>query len=623
MCPTTDPSFVLLDDGLSVSGASSRLYVKLLERIECATPEDLAGCFTRLDHALNNGGFVIGLFGYELGFALEPRSLCDANLPVASAPLFTLLVFAQCNFLRHEEVDAWVDRAIRERRKDHRPSGIARLREGIDRQEYIRRIARIHEYIRAGDTYQVNFTFPLFFDTFGDPFALYAALRRRQRVEYGAFISLPERSVLSFSPELFLKREGTRFVTKPMKGTSRRGAMPEEDAARAALLREEPKTRAENVMIVDLLRNDLGRIARPGSVHVRSLFDIETYPTLLQMTSTVEASIDPLTTLHDIFRALFPCGSVTSAPKIRTMQIIRELENSPRGLYTGAIGYIDPNRDFTFNVAIRTIVINADTRGQMGVGSGIVADSDAQAEWEECLLKARFMVELDPGFALLETLSCRPVANATHAPLRLSIRYLNAHLARLIASARYFGFACRPTRLRTQLAKALVNLAENTSYRLRLTLTKNGVVEIGAEPIGEDMPASANRNTVPGVRLSQTAIDADDLFCRHKTTYRPVYDGALKQAQAAGCWDEIFLNRRGELAEGARSNVFLQIDGRLVTPHVSSGALPGVMRAMILADPGYAASERVLTLDDLRRADRIWLTNAVRGMLEVKLVGVS
>jgi para-aminobenzoate synthetase/4-amino-4-deoxychorismate lyase len=351
-------------------------------------------------------------------------------------------------------------------------------------------------------------------------------------------------------------------------------------------------------MIVDLLRNDLGRICTMGSVHVEDLFTIERYETLLQMTSTVAGTLRPDLTFYDIFRALFPSGSITGAPKIRTMQIIRDLEQHARGIYTGAIGHISPNRSATFNVAIRTLTLN-NGHAAMGVGGGIVADSDPAAEYRECLLKASFLTHAPNDFQLIETILWNGAFDL-----------LTEHLDRLAASAAYFNFTFDRDAIITQLKSQAVTFEPNVKYRVRLLLDDAGTTTITSIPL----------TTKPTglICLSTEATSSTDLFLHHKTTRRTLYDRLYQQAIAQNCDDVIFFNERGELTEGAICNIFLRKGNTLFTPPLTSGVLPGIYRRYILETNPHA-KEKVLTLEDLHTADTIYICNSVRGMNEVKL----
>lgn len=407
-------------------------------------------------------------------------------------------------------------------------------------------------------------------------------------MRYGGFVGDAGGGVVSLSPELFLERRGERLLTRPMKGTAPRAQPPE-------VLRDSVKDRAENLMIVDLLRNDLGRVAENGSVSVDELFAIEDYPTVWQMVSAVSATVRDKS-FADILGALFPCGSITGAPKIRAMQIAAELESGPRGLYTGALGWLAPDGDFRLNVAIRTLELAADGRGRLGIGSAVVADSLAAAEWRECLLKASFLGECDPGIVLIETLRREDG----------SYPRLAGHLQRLRASAQWLGFPLDEAELQAQLAAQ----PATATWRVRLTLDKVGRLDVqsfalGGEPAGPRFAL-----------LAEQTIVADDPLRRHKTSSRALYDTALKGiADDPQVFDVVFLNAEGEVAEGARSNVFIERDGGLLTPPLESGALPGVLRGELLA--AGKAREAVLRVEDL--AGGFLLGNALRGLIPVSL----
>jgi para-aminobenzoate synthetase/4-amino-4-deoxychorismate lyase len=502
----------------------------------------------------------------------------------------------------------------------------------LNEAEYAQRIAQIHEWIRAGDVYQLNFTAPLKFEAPGSAAALYARLRARQPVDYSAFLHCePGRRILSFSPELFFRIDDDgatrRIVTRPMKGTARRGRTTREDREIAEWLANDPKNRSENVMIVDLVRNDLGRVAQTGSVKVEGLFAVERYPTLWQMTSTVSAELRPEAGFHDVFRALFPCGSVTGAPKVRATQLIAELEDGPRGVYTGAIGFFSP-RQTIFNVAIRTLELNG-TRGTMGAGSGVVIDSDAAEEFRECLLKARFLIEpahrgsnqisenvnivSQPGrFFLIETMLWEG-----GYPL------LEVHLDRLEDSAAYFDFACDRAAVRAALEdharpfadRKFANAGPPSPRKVRLHFDAEANVQIGSEVL----PTPGDPNRIGRVRIAAERTDPADRMLYHKTTHRRLYNRAFEQAVRDGFDDVLFLNLRGGVTEGAISNVFAVKDGRWFTPPIECGLLAGVYRRHLL-ETRPEIEERVLSLEDLRSADAIYLCNAVRGLRRVEVI---
>jgi len=520
---------------------------------------------------------------FEFGYLLEPATAPAGWSPSPERPLARFWRFRQRVEMDADAATKWLAAHGAER-----PAGVGGIVSSVDEHRHAAAVDRIRDYIFAGDCYQANFTFPLAFEWFGTPLALYARLRERQPVRYGGFVDAADGGIVSLSPELFLERTGDRLVTRPMKGTLAR-------AEPAARLQASAKDRAENLMIVDLLRNDLGRIAVKGSVEVESLFAIEDYPTVWQMVSQVSAS-NPGVGLAEILRALFPCGSITGAPKIRATQILGELEDAPRGLYSGAFGWITPGGDFRLNVAIRTLELAADHRGRLGIGSGIVADSQPVAEWQECLLKAQFLRDCDPGLKLIETLR----RDGGMYPMWAG------HLERLRRSAAYFGFPLDEELLLRQLGLQ----PYQGTRRVRVTLDKAGTIDVQSTALDATPPA------LQQAMLAEARIDANDPLRRHKTTARPLYDAALHALPAdSPVFDLIFLNERGEVAEGARSNVFVEIDGVLLTPPLNSGALPGVLRAQLLATG--RARESVLWPADL--AGGFFLGNALRGLIPVML----
>ncbi|OYT73986.1 MAG: aminodeoxychorismate synthase, component I [Armatimonadetes bacterium JP3_11] len=476
----------------------------------------------------------------------------------------------------------------------------------LTQSDYDYAVRRIRDFIGAGDVYQVNYSFRLRTTLPTDDgmlLSLFCHLYRAQPVPYAAYIDAGEYVILSLSPELFFALEGKRIVSRPMKGTAPRGVTLEEDLQQAQALRCSEKNRAENLMIVDMVRNDLGRIAAMGTVRVPRLFEVERYATLWQMTSTVEAQTDA--SLPEIFRALFPAASITGAPKIRAMQIIHELETTPRGIYTGAVGVVLPNRQAQFNVAIRTLCYDRATQQfEYGVGSGIVWDSENQAEYAECLTKAHLLLRTHPEFELLETLLWR---------VGRGYFLLEKHLQRLQRSADYFGFPFDELKVRRLLMEASGRYASTESLRrarCRLLLNRRGEVRVQMSPLEPKPP-------VWRVALAPEPIDPSEVFLYHKTTHRTVYEKA--RAAYPHCEDVILWNPRGEITESTLANVVVRLDGRLYTPPVGCGLLNGVYRQHLL-ERG-TIQERILTMEELLRAEAIYLINSVRGWVRVNLCG--
>jgi para-aminobenzoate synthetase / 4-amino-4-deoxychorismate lyase len=602
----------------------SRCYTGFVREHRAATPASLEGAWAEVLADLRAGLHAVLLADYEWGVALHGLAPGEpAGGPGAVGGL-RVLMFRSLEHLTTSQAEQWLS-AHDAGAQEPTPAGALDLVESIDDEGFDAAIARIHAAIQSGETYQVNFSYRLHGRSFGSPVALYRRLRARQPVGYGAFIALPPppgrrgagaRHVLSLSPELFLRHDDGVLTARPMKGTApRHSGDPAADAAQAAWLRADEKNRAENLMIVDLLRNDLGRIAEGGTVAAPALFAVEPYATVWQMTSTVQARLRRGVDMPALLRATFPCGSITGAPKHRTMQLIDHLEGTPRGLYCGAIGWVDAPRaggpaigDFCLSVAIRTLTLGEAQMGlapvAMGVGAGIVLDSLAQDEREECRLKARFLTGLDPGFALIETMRHAPGAGVPMWP---------QHMARLARSAARFGFNFDEPALRAAYEALRPALAPSGDTRLRLALRHDGSAEWQHAPLEPLGPGPVR------LRWADEVLPLHLPMASHKTGHRAAYDRAVQSAQAAGAFDGLLLREDGVLLEGGRTNVFVRRDGRWWTPPLADGVLPGVMRAQILADEQFGASERSLWREDVEQAEALIVCNALRGALPAVL----
>jgi para-aminobenzoate synthetase/4-amino-4-deoxychorismate lyase len=615
---TASSCFALLDDQQApATQAASRLYTGHVTTLKISDAAALDDALSHMQQALAQGLHAITLLTYELGAELhgvQPHDQ-DAHSSVPNQ-VSQILLFRHCERLTAEQVAHWLQTSNHAQVSS--PAGIANLQASVGSAEFTAALARIHAYIQAGDSYQINYTYRLGFDVYGSPLELYRRLRERQPVPYGALIGLPDGSaVLSLSPELFVRHSQGELQAQPMKGTARADTINgQNDAALSAALSGDPKNRAENVMIVDLLRNDFGRVAQAGSVRVPKLFEVERFGDVLQMTSTVCASLRADVGLAELLRAVLPCGSIVGAPKRRSLQIIRELEADERGLYTGVIGWFEPSAantppnklpDFCLAVPIRTLTLaplhGGLRAGVMGVGAGIVHDSQPQAEYEECQLKARFLTGLGHDFELFETL---------HASCEEGVRHLTQHLQRLNQSAAVFGFPMNQDAIAQALADACAALPPGTAHRLRLALDARGHIKLQSAPL------QALTGPVRAL-LASEPTEASDLFLRHKTTLRARYDAGWRAAEAEGAFDMLFFNAKGELTEGGRSNVFVKLQGRWYTPPLACGVLPGVMRSVLLDDPEWNASERRLSRDDLLAAEALVLCNALRGALPATL----
>ena len=610
-------SFTLLDDcEASDRQPTSRLYTALQQELICNDAADFDAMMAQLQDSLSQGLYAVGVFSYELGVVLQGLDISTAAQPSR------ILLYQHCQQFTRRQVDNW----LVQQASGDAVAGIADLVTNVDEEQFSRAIASIQAYIAAGDTYQVNYTFRFRFKTYGHLCALYQRLRERQSVPYGALIALPDGSaVLSLSPELFVRHHQGTVTVCPMKGTAAAfvsGTDQENEQVNALLSRqlsEDRKNRAENVMIVDLLRNDLSRIARLGTVQVTDMFRVQRFNSVLQMTSGVSARVRKDVDLSELFRAIYPCGSITGAPKYRTMQIIQELETEPRGIYTGAIGWFDPPAaaqselpplpDFCLSVPIRTLHVQAPDSagirsGVMGVGAGIVFDSVAADEYQEGLLKARFLTGLPAQFTLFETM---------HASRENGCRHLEKHVQRLQRSAHFFGIPIQISALHRQLDLACTALDENTPYRLKLSLDGAGNIQIQT---GALAPLA-----VPVMIMQAPTVQSSrNLWLQHKTSQRAVYDHAWQSAERHGAFDMLFCNERGNITEGGRSNVLVKIDGRWFTPCLQDGVLPGVMRSVLMADPAWMVTERSITLAELKNAEEVAVCNALRGVMPATLM---
>jgi para-aminobenzoate synthetase/4-amino-4-deoxychorismate lyase len=553
-------------------------------------PEDVAPVLTEVERATAAGHWAFGYVAYEAAVGLDPA------LPVAAPtgdgpPLVWFGICGPPSEVR--PVGPGQDRPA---------TGVQWQPDWSD-EEHRGAVARVREHIAAGDTYQCNLTDRLRAQVEGDLEQLYTALVTAQRGAYNAYLDLGRHVVASASPELFFEWSGDRIRTRPMKGTAARGRGVDDDLAQARRLRTSPKERAENLMIVDLLRNDLSKVARLGSVEVPALFVLERYPTLWQMTSEVTARTAAEVGLVDVFRALFPCGSVTGAPKRSTMQLIRDLEPGPRGVYCGAIGLLAPSGApfrARFSVAIRTVVVDRVSGAAVyGAGGGITWDSDATAERAELLTKAAVLTGPPPEHELLETLGWSPAHG---------FRNLDRHLARLAGSAAYFGFRCDVEQARTALASAVEHLPGPVRVRLRLGRSGSVTVNVGPRPARPDRPVT--------VALDEHPIDSTSVWLVHKTTRREAY--ASRAARHPGVDDVLLVNERGEVTETCIANLAVRLDHRWWTPPTASGCLPGVERGRLL-ELGLL-HERVLTVADLERAEDLAVVSSLRGWRPAVLV---
>lgn len=598
------------------------LFSDPLEVVTLATLNDIEPFFRRLEEKSTAGFHLAGWLTYEAGYAFEKRLLHglspdDSHLP--PSPLGWFGVYREPERFSAAEVqELFASPGLRS------DLIINDLSFNLSEEEYGRKIERIKEQIAAGNLYQVNFTGRYRFTSNGQPSALFAALRGRQPSSYTACINSGGRTILSCSPELFFRRRGSLIETMPMKGTAPRGRNIEEDNRLREGLAGCQKNRAENLMIVDLLRNDLGRICKPGTVEAEDLFTIETWPTLHQLLSTIRGELREGIKLSELFRALYPSGSITGAPKISAMKLIQSLEPTPRGIYTGTIGYITPDSEMVFSVAIRTIELSGKLSGKLsrkegtyGSGGGIVWDSDPQDEYRECQLKAKILIGSDRNSSAAASDSGTAPGSEAGQHLQLfesllwngNYLWLDEHLQRLATSAATLGFPC-DTAAATHLLHQLEEEMRRGAARckVRLSLSREGSCSASYEPI------TVQGSTTP-LRLCIAAepTHSSNPLLRHKTTKRELYDHYFTLARQQGYDEILFHNERGEITEGAISTIFIRKGWQLCTPPLHCGLLNGIFRHYILATRP-TATEKIITINDIATADAIFIANSVRGL---------
>ncbi len=595
--------FVLLDDARTEGASDAQLFENPREVFVARRPGEVQAVLEAAEAArLRTGATLAGYMAYEAGLALEPRlAPLAAERSGAAGPLVWFGLFESATVIPAAEVPQWLS-ARAGTGPESVGASIGPLEPQISTGGYLEAFATLKEAIRAGDIYQANLTMPLAGAARGDPRAIYAAIRPEANAGYGGLIFDGSDWLLSFSPELFFSLKGRSARCKPMKGTRPRGRDAGEDRALAEELAASVKDKAENLMIVDLMRNDLSRVAEPGSVRVDAPFAIETYPTLHTMTTTVCAQLQDGLGAIDMIRALFPCGSITGAPKIRAMELIQQVERDPRGPYCGAIGRIDANGDAAFNVAIRTIRLtpgeNERHKAVLGVGGAIVADSEGIAEWRECLVKGGFARGAAGGFDLIETMRFDPEAGVPR---------LERHLERIKAAAAELGFAFDRHDTRNRIQALCFELERPT--KLRLVLARSGEIALETAPLPEAAPGVAECIVLP------LPVVPGDWRLRHKTTDRGFHRDALAVAQANAVQEAIYMRDDGLVTEGSYTNLFVERGGKLLTPPAALGLLPGVLRGELIEQG--RAEEAELTLADL--ANGFFIGNALRGLIEARV----
>ena len=590
---------ILLDDAQSSSDKpSSRLYQSPLKTIQASNAGDFESALQEIEQAIHEQQYVVTCLSYELGehlLGLTPKK--------SKTPWVQAWVFKDVQKLSKDDVNQWL-KAQTNQVVD--APVMQKTTSSITQQQFEGDIAKIQEWIKAGDTYQINHTYRIQGELSGSPLAAYEILRQKQPGPYGAYIEHANGWVLSCSPEWFLQKTGNILMTKPMKGTAKVGESSSEE------LHDDAKNRAENVMIVDLLRNDLSKISLPGSVKVPHLFEVQQHGDVLQMTSTISSTSKENLRLKELLQAIFPCGSVTGAPKKRTMELIQELESEPRNLYCGAIAWFDPSSqaglgDLGMSVVIRTLELEKNQRFQMGVGGGITIDSESADEWHECQTKAGFLYALQnqaEPIGLFETIR---IENGQACRLEM-------HLDRISQSAKELKIKFDLDRAKSLIQEACSQLDEQSIYRLRLDLSAEGLLSVKTAVIQDLQPGPIL--WASDLLATDTTMSSDDQLLGHKVTRRKLYDQAWLAAEKLGSFDALFINEQGFVTEGGRSNVFVKKGGQWLTPPLTSGCLPGVMRSVVLSDTKYQAVEQNITRADVLSAEEVVFTNALRGIVK-------
>lgn len=546
---------------------------------------------SKIDNEINIGNEGYGFINYEAGYAFEKK--LKAYLDYNNEPLLKFC------FFNKKEIICVPSKELNIEYLDEDKRGISSLDLTNSLTEFIDKITEIKEQISCGNTYQVNYTIKAKFDLLDDPVMLFKRLIFSQSSKYCAFINNCNGLIISISPELFFSIKNDLITVRPMKGTIKRGFNLNDDLLQKSKLENSEKDKAENSMIVDLMRNDIGRLSEYDTVEVNRVFEIEKYETLYQMVTEIRARLKNGIKFSDVIRNIFPCGSITGAPKIRTMQIIHDLEFEKRGIYTGAIGLIRTD-EIIFNVAIRTLKINKNSNtGELGIGSGIVWDSNPEKEYEETILKSKFLSNPNPYFELLETV--RVENNQAFL--------LEQHLRRLQDSAGYFLFLFELDKLKVEIQKLISNLDPDNKYILRIRLNKTGIIKMEIR----DFPKVSEEINII---VSKNKINSMNPFQYFKTTNRNLYNNEFVYYSTRNYYDVIFFNEKDELAEGAISNIFIKKDGLWYTPNLSSGILPGIYREYFISQ-NKNVTEKIISRTDLIEAEEIMLTNSVKGEIRV------
>ena len=560
--------------------------------------------FEAIEKAKKEGLYCVGYFAYEAGLIMRGIRRSSEH------PCAHFTFYQHCHQIIEDNVE-WLEKLIRKNQEETQlPNIIYDVNFDTSYDQYRKKFDQIQAYLNDGYSYEVNYTGQYHFRFQGNYFELYRLLKKQQMVSYSAFLPLTSGHILSFSPELFFTKKENMIKVKPMKGTVPRTLNQQLNTRHVEFLKNDEKNLSENLIIVDLLRNDLASIAKTGTVKAESLFDIETYESVYQMTSTITAEVDERTSLENLIDALFPCGSITGAPKLSTMNIINDVEQQDRGLYTGAIGYIMPNNDMCFSVAIRTLQFNQNGNGYLGVGGGITTRSDLDEEWAEWHLKGRFFTQLSKDFQLIETLLYKQ-----------GYHFLEAHLRRMANSAVVLGFIFDKDQSRQQLLDLIKYLDRSEVYKVRVLLDQKGTIYTDYQTIKR---TSDHRSII--CCLSEDRVVKENILFQHKTnaiSTRGFYDSQLSyhQFRDNDIDDVIFVNQQNCVTETTRYNLVFKINDQLFTPPVDDGLLNGIYRQYLLDTS--TVEEQSMSLDKLDDVDELYVCNSVRGMCPVKLVNNS
>ncbi len=581
------------------------IFIEPAEIIKCFNGKNIKYKLLKLEEKLKKGYYIAGFISYEAGLIFEELVSFKTNFkfPVIWFGVYKKpLIFdhRKKRFMNNNKLNQQFKKYNMQIKNDY---CIKDIKPNLEKKKYIKNIQIIKNCIEEGNTYQVNYTFKHKFNFKGKTENLFYNLCLKQSVAYASFIKTKDKDILSLSPELFFRRNKNNIYVKPMKGTIDRGINYKEDNIKEKKLQNSIKNRAENVMIVDLLRNDLGRISKTGSVKVNKLFEVEKYETLFQMTSTIKSELKSGISWYEIFKNIFPSGSVTGAPKISTMKIINDLEKEPRHIYTGSIGYITPDNKSVFNVSIRTVLIDKKTQqGEMGIGSGIVYDSDENDEYEECLLKSKFLTDKHKEFKLIETILWE----------KGNLFLLDLHLNRLQKSAKYFNFKYNKLKIIKNLYKKCKKFDYNKKYKIRLLLDIYSNISIISSQLDKQKKVK--------IKFSNKKTNPKNIVLYHKTTNRKFYDKELEKARKEGFFDVIFINKKEEITEGCISNIIIKKNNVFYTPPVKCGLLNGVYRQFLLEKEDFPLQEKILTKQDIFNADKVYLINSVRKIRKVSYI---